>query len=104
MPARSHAERVMIAKLATHERWRNVADRTAETGKLRAGLEAKFLREVPEHITDPEARRKAAESARKAFYAKLALRSAQARRARSNAKKLAAEVTEMTALAAGDVA
>lgn len=50
---------------------------------MRAGLEARFLREVDPDGTLPEAERlRRAESARKAYYQRLALASAKARRAR----------------------
>jgi hypothetical protein len=51
---------------------------------MRDGLEAKFLREVDPNNELPEAeRRRRAESARKAYYQRLALASAKARKARS---------------------
>ena len=53
---------------------------------MRAGLEAKFLREVDPNSELPEAeRRRRAVSARRAYYQRLALASAKARKARKAA-------------------
>jgi hypothetical protein len=77
------AERRLRAQLAAHESWAQTPDRTARTSNARAALEAKFERQVdPEGILPPDERARRAESARKAHYARLALASAKARRAR----------------------
>lgn len=68
------------ARYAAQMRWAN-EDPTKQGEIARAGLLAKFEREVdPEGILDPAERARRAESARKAFYTRLALKSAQARR------------------------
>ena len=64
------------AKIAAHTSWANTPDRTARTAKARKAAEDKFLAEAD---GDP----KRAESLRKAYFARLALKSAQARRRRS---------------------
>lgn len=64
-----------IGRIGAHAKWANCEDRTAATAPARAGLEEKFLDEAG---GDP----KRAESLRKAYYTRLALKSAQARRAR----------------------
>jgi hypothetical protein len=69
------AERSLRAVIAAHESWARTTDRTARTAKARSALENKFLAEAD---GDP----KRAESLRKAYYARLALKSAQARRRR----------------------
>lgn len=75
----SHAaERSLAARVAAHQSWANTTDRTARTFNARNALEQKFLAEAD---GDP----KRAKSLRKAYYARLALRSAQARRRRVNA-------------------
>ena len=52
---------------------------------MRAGLDAKFLREVDPNNELPEAeRRRRAESARRAYYQRLDLASAKARKARKS--------------------
>jgi hypothetical protein len=57
---------------------------------MRAGMTAKFLREVDPNNELPEAERlRRAECARKAYYLRLAMKSAQARSARARARKAA---------------
>lgn len=63
------------ARIGAHQSWANTLDRTARTAPARAALEQKFLEEA-----DGDARR--AESLRKAYYTRLALKSAEARRRR----------------------
>lgn len=78
-----NSERSLIAQLAAHESWAKTPDRTARTANARRALEAKFEREVdPTGTLSPAERAKRVENARKAYYARLALKSAQARRAR----------------------
>lgn len=62
-------------KFGAHMSWANTKDRTARTAPARRALEQKFLDQAG---GDP----KRAESLRKAYYTRLALKSAQARRAR----------------------
>jgi len=76
LPALSPAERSLRGRLAAHTSWSRTTDRSARTAKARKALEDKFLAEAE---GDP----KRAESLRRAFYAKLSLRSAQARRRRA---------------------
>ena len=66
-------ERTLRATIAAHTSWANTDNRSARTANARAGLEAKFLREAG---GDPVR----AESLRKAYYARLALKSVAARR------------------------
>jgi hypothetical protein len=65
----------MLGRIGAHTKWAQCTDRTAATAAARAGLERKFLDEA---AGDPAR----AESLRKAYYTRLALKSAQARRAR----------------------
>ena len=69
-------------QIAVNTRWSK--EDPAEQGRiLRAGLEAKFLREVdPDNQLPLAERKRRAESARRAFYQRLALASVKARRAR----------------------
>lgn len=56
-------------------------DPTQTTAKARASFLARFEREVdPDRILAPEERQRRAEQARKAYFARLALASARARR------------------------
>jgi hypothetical protein len=67
-PAKSQA-----GKIGSHVSWLNTDDRSARTAPARAALEARFLAEGG---GDPVR----AVHARKAFYARLAMKSAQSRR------------------------
>jgi hypothetical protein len=67
------SETSLKAKIAAHTSWANTVDRTARTANARRALEDKFLAEAD---GDP----KRAESLRRAYYSRLALKSAQARR------------------------
>jgi hypothetical protein len=72
MPA-SPSERRLAAQAAAHESWAHTADRSARTAPGRAARDARFLEEAG---GDPV---KAA-SLRRAYFARLALASAKARR------------------------
>ena len=79
----SPAERRLIAKKAAHTRWANTPDRLGAMAPARRGFEEKLARQVdPDGKLSPAERGKAVESARKAFYADMALKSAAARRRR----------------------
>lgn len=67
------------ARAMAHESWAKTENRTARTAPARAAAMARF--EDPS-IADPAERAKRAESARKAYFTRLALASAKARRAR----------------------
>lgn len=75
-------ERELRARLASHESWAQTADRSARTAPARAALDAKFLEQAG---GDPVR----AEHLRKAYYARLALKSAQARRRNREARAAA---------------
>jgi hypothetical protein len=77
------AERANHSRTASHVRWAREEDRTKATAPARAGLQAKFERQVdPNGVLDPVERAKRAESLRKAYYADLTRRSIKARRER----------------------
>jgi hypothetical protein len=76
MPELSQDQRTLRARLAAHTSWANTTDRSSRTANARKAFEDKFLAEAD---GDP----KRAESLRRAYYARLALRSAQARKRRS---------------------
>jgi hypothetical protein len=72
----------MIGRLGAHTRWAHESDRSAATAPARRAFDARFEREVdPEGVLPPGERARRAESARKAYFTRLALKSAQARRA-----------------------
>jgi hypothetical protein len=71
---------------AAHKRWAFTTDRTAATAPARAGLNAKFERQVdPNWVLTPQERAKRAASPRKAYFAGLARKSITARRRKSTA-------------------
>ena len=86
MPANrlSPAERRLAGQIGAYQSWARTDDRAARTANARQAALDKFEREVdPEGVLTPQERAKRAESARKAYFARLALKSAQARRRRS---------------------
>lgn len=97
------SERSLHASIAAHESWANTSDRASRTAPARAALLAKFEREVdPDGILDPAERARRAEHKRKAYFQRLALKSARARR---RAAELTAEAVAAEAeLSGGDAA
>ncbi len=90
--------RSLISSLAAHESWANTSDRAARTAPGRAAMMAKFEAEVdPEGVLPEAERRIRAEHKRKAYFQRLALKSAQARRHRAQAAALDAEVAQAEA-------
>jgi hypothetical protein len=80
----SPSERSIRASIAANEKWAH-ADPVEGTAKARAKFLASFLDEVDPDRKLPEAERlRRAESARKAFYTRLAFLSAKARRRRKS--------------------
>ena len=69
----TNAERSLRAQIAAHESWARTENRSGRTAAARRALEDKFLAEAG---GDPQR----AEHLRKAYYARLAFKSAQARR------------------------
>ncbi|WP_395659147.1 hypothetical protein [Nocardioides sp.] len=68
-------EHRLASSIGAHESWANTKDRAARTAPGRAALDRKFLEQAE---GDPIR----AEHLRKAYFKRLALKSAQARRAR----------------------
>lgn len=80
------SDRTQIAKIAANTRWANESDRSAATQPARDGLARKFEDQVdPDRVLSPAERAMRAESARRAHFQRLALKSAQARRAKRSA-------------------
>lgn len=79
----SPAERTLRARIAAHESWATTPDPSARTAPARAALDAKFL-------TDAEGDPVRAAHLRKAYFARLALSSAQSRRKAREARDTAA--------------
>jgi hypothetical protein len=81
--ASTPTERKLIAQIAAEESWSRTEDRSARTAPARAAALERFEREVdPEGLLTQAERAKRAEHARKAYFKRLALKSAQARRNR----------------------
>ncbi len=81
------ADRSLIARLATHGSWAKTTDPSARTAPARRALLDRFERQVdPDGVLSPDERARRAGHARKAYFARLALRSAQARRKTSAAE------------------
>ncbi|MGW4849136.1 hypothetical protein [Nocardia brasiliensis] len=86
-------ERSLQARIAAHESWARTTDRAARTAKARAAMESKFDRLVdPDGLLNPDERAYRAEQARKAHYARLALKSAQNRRRRCESRRKGGEL------------
>lgn len=75
---RPPAERALHAKLAAHSKWAQT-DPVEGTAKARAAFDARFYDGIPADLPQAERDRRAA-SARKAYFTRLALASAKARR------------------------
>lgn len=81
MPALDPVDRTAISRIAAFESWAATADPAARTAPARAAADARFEREVdPEGILPAAERARRAEAKRRAYFARLALKSAQARR------------------------
>ncbi|MFC5120215.1 hypothetical protein ACFPN7_40305 [Amycolatopsis halotolerans] len=75
------AQRTTRAKIAAHTSWANTSDRSARTAPARRAARDRFEKQVdPEGVLPPRERALRAESARRAYFSALALRSARARR------------------------
>lgn len=93
MSAQDPSDRALIARIAAHEKWARTTDPAAATAAARKAFADRFERQVdPDGVLAPADRAVRAEHARRAYFARLALKSAQARRARSRAAQLDAEV------------
>lgn len=87
MPAKDPSDRSLIASIAADISWSRTANRAARTEAARRALQDRFVQLVPDEITDPADRARAAENLRRAYYKLLALRSAQSRRAKAAKKR-----------------
>ena len=84
--SRTPAERSLIGQIAAHQSWAHTKDRSARTAKARQAALDRFEKKAdPRNLLIPAERARRAASARKAYSARLALKSAQARRRRGGA-------------------
>jgi hypothetical protein len=98
MSAHEPSERALIARIAANARWARTTDRTKATEPARRGLLEKFAHQVdPGSVLDPVERYRRAQNLVNAHMAKMALRSAQARRKAGVRRK--PEMVEAQALA-----
>jgi hypothetical protein len=76
--------RRLVAQLAAHESWSRTPDRAARTAPARKAMLDRFERMIREQFPDLDDAEVVvrAEHAKKAYYLRLALASAKARRAR----------------------
>lgn len=80
----------MRGRVAAYRSWANTRDPAARTAAARAAALDRFEREVDPDGTLPEPERaRRATAARKAYFAALSLKSAQARRRRKGGKATA---------------
>jgi hypothetical protein len=88
----TQSKRRLVAAIAAHESWANTLDRTARTAPARAALDQRFLDQA---AGDPVR----ADHLRKAYFSRLALKSAQSRRKAKEATATAvAAEAELAAL------
>lgn len=72
-------------EIAAHESWAKTVDRTARTQPARNALRDRIAAEVdPEGLMDPVTKAKAVESAIRAHYQRLALKSAASRQRKAS--------------------
>lgn len=85
-PPLTHEQRSMNGRIGAYAMHAKVTDPTAHTAPARQEFDARFEREVdPEGTLPPEERARRAAFARRAYFLRLSLRSAQVRRARRGA-------------------
>lgn len=78
MPARTPGQ--IIGSIGAHESWARTEDRTARTANGRRAFMERFENEVdPDRKLTPGERARRAEHAKKAYFQRLALKSAQSR-------------------------
>ena len=78
--------RQLIGSIGAHESWSRTADRSARTAPARRAFNDRFEREVdPDRALPPDVRARRAEHARKAYFQRLALKSAQSRARKADA-------------------
>lgn len=81
MPSQDPADRTTIARIAAAERWGRTPDRAAATAPARAGLRAKFAREVdPDGRLDVAELERRVDSLMRAHMLRMSLKAKAARR------------------------
>lgn len=96
MTAKNVPDRRLIGRIGAHALHAKVKDEGAHTAPARTAFLNRFEREVdPDGTLSPDERARRIEHARKAYFAQLALKSAQARRANREAKQQRAEAARV---------
>jgi hypothetical protein len=81
-------QRSLRSRLAAHASWARTSDRTERTRRAREAFMRRFEDEVdPDHRLSDTERLRRAEQARKAHFARLALRSSRARQVSSQVRR-----------------
>ena len=84
MPSADRNDRRAISRIAAHESWAATVDPAARTSPAPDAAMARFERQVdPDGVLSAEERLRRAQSARSAYFARLARLSAKARRQRN---------------------
>jgi hypothetical protein len=87
VPAVDPHDRVLIAKIAAETRWAFEPDRTAATAPARAGLQAKYERQVdPDGTLPPDERARLAGHLSRVHMTRMSRAAAAARTARASAR------------------
>lgn len=80
----SPAQRSLTGRIGAAVSWANETDRSRRTDAARRAADARFEKQAdPDGVMAPKARRAKAEQLRREFYARIQLRSAQARAQRA---------------------
>lgn len=77
--------RSQYGRLGADISWARTPVRSERTAPARRALEGKWERDVPDTVTDPDERRKAAASLRKAHYRRMSIAGVEARRRKREA-------------------
>ncbi len=94
MASRTPEERALVAQIAAAERWGRTADRSAATAPARAGLRAKFAREVdPDGTLPADELERRVDHLMRAHMLRMTHKAAAARRKAREARR-AAEAAE----------
>lgn len=90
-------QRALRARLAAHTLHARITDESAHTAPARKAFLDRFEREVdPDGALDPTERARRAAHAKKAYFVRLALRSARARASRRSRRGASGEPSEPT--------
>lgn len=90
--------RALRSRVGGYAKWAKTTDRTAATAPARDAFLRRFYDATPTELPDAT-RLQMAESARKAYFASLALKSALVRRSRSDAKRVTASERRLAGIA-----